>query len=418
MNKTDTPASAALADPYTLPLESIDPSQRALFEHDAQWAYFRRLREEDPVHFTADSEFGSFWSVTRYADIKYVDTNHQIFSSEGGVTLGGHDDDFQVPMFIAMDPPKHDEQRKVVAPVTGPRNLAALEPQIRQRVKDILDELPREEEFNWVDHLSIELTTQMLAVLFDVPFDDRYKLTHWSDVATLPPGIGTAETREQRQRELLECLDYFTGLWNERARWPQPGNDLISIMAHAASTRGMTERPMELLGNLMLLIVGGNDTTRNSLTGGVLALNENPDQYQKLRENPDLISNMVSEIIRWQSPVAHMRRRATMDTNLRDKQIREGDIVCMWYLSGNRDPNMFDEPDDFVIDRPNARSHISFGYGIHRCMGNRLGEMQLRIVWEELLERFAKVEQVGDAVRVPSSFIRGYSELPVRLITR
>ncbi len=418
MNKLLSAEDSAFPDPYTLPLESIDPSQRGLVQHDEQWSYLKRLREEDPIHFTAESEFGPFWSVTRYADIKYVDTNHQIYSSEGGVTLGGNDDDFQVPMFIAMDPPEHDDQRKVVAPATGPRNLAALEPEIRLRVRNILDDLPRGEDFNWVQHLSIELTTQMLAVLFDVPFEDRYKLTHWSDVATLPPGMGPAKTREQRQSELMECLEYFTTLWNERASRPHPGNDLISIMAHSPSTSDMINRPMEFLGNLMLLIVGGNDTTRNSLTGGVLALNENPDQYLKLRNNPDLIPNMVSEIIRWQSPVAHMRRRATMDTKLADKRIKEGDIVCMWYLSGNRDPAIFENADDFLIDRPNARSHIGFGFGIHRCMGNRLGEMQLRIVWEELLERFTKVEQVGDAVRVFSSFIRGYSELPVRLISR
>jgi cytochrome P450 len=418
MNPTSSPAKPAFPDPYEIPLESLDPSQRTLFQHDAQWAWFRRLREENPVHYTAESEFGPFWSVTRYDDIKYVDTNHQIFSSADGVTLGGNDDDFRVPMFIAMDPPKHGTQRKVVAPVTGPRNLAALEPLIRERVRGILAELPRDEDFDWVEHLSIELTTQMLAVLFDVPFEDRYKLTHWSDVATLPPGFGPVETREERQQELLECLEYFTALWNERAAWEQPGNDLISIMAHDPSTRDMTSRPMEFLGNLMLLIVGGNDTTRNSLTGGVLALNQHPGEYRKLRENPGLIPNMVAEIIRWQSPIAHMRRRATMDTDLAGKRIRAGDIVCMWYLSGNRDPAMFENPDAFVIDRPNARSHISFGYGIHRCMGNRLGEMQLRIVWEELLQHFERIEQTGEAERVCSSFIRGYSKLPVRLIPR
>ncbi len=405
-----------VADPYTLPLEDVNPAQGVLFQNDAHWPYFERLRKEDPVHWSAESEFGPYWSVTKYQDIKYVDMNHQIFSSEGGITLADQDEDFTLPMFIAMDPPKHDEQRKVVAPVAGPRNLAALEPEIRQRVCNILDDLPRGEEFNWVKHLSIELTTQMLATLFDFPFEDRYKLTRWSDVATAPPGTGIVDSEEQRRAELLECLEYFTGLWHERARRDEPGNDLISMLAHGSSTRDMLDRPMEYLGNLILLIVGGNDTTRNSLTGGVLALNQNPDEYEKLRQNPKLIPNMVAEIIRWQTPLAHMRRRALVDTELGGKQIKAGDKVCMWYVSGNRDPDMFEDPDAFVIDRKNARSHISFGFGIHRCMGNRVGEMQLRIVWEELLKRFHQVEVTGEAERVYSSFVKGYAALPVRLI--
>ena len=407
-----------VADPYTLPLEDLDPAQGVLFQHDAHWPYFERLRKEAPVHYTRESDFGPYWSVTKYADIKYVDMNHQIFSSEGGITLTDQDEDFQLPMFIAMDPPKHDEQRKVVAPVAGPRNLAALEPQIRQRVCNILDNLPRDQDFNWVQHLSIELTTQMLATLFDFPFEDRYKLTRWSDVATAPPGTGIIDSEEQRRAELLECLEYFTGLWHERAKRKEPGNDLISMLAHGGSTRDMLDRPMEYLGNLILLIVGGNDTTRNSLSGGVLALNQFPDQYAKLREQPELIPNMVAEIIRWQTPLSHMRRLALEDTELGGQQIKAGDKVCMWYVSGNRDEEVFENAGDFVIDRANARSHMSFGFGIHRCMGNRVGEMQLRIVWEEILKRFHAVEVVGEPVRVYSSFVKGYSELPVRLHER
>jgi cytochrome P450 len=403
-------------DPYKLPLEEINPARGILFQNDAHWPYFERLRKEAPVHYTAESDFGPFWSVTKYHDIKYVDMNHQIFSSEGGITLGDQDEDFQLPMFIAMDPPRHDEQRKAVAPVAGPRNLAALEPQIRQRVCNILDSLPRGEDFNWVDHLSIELTTQMLATLFDFPFEDRRKLTRWSDVATAPPGTGIIDTEDQRRAELLGCLEYFTDLWHERAKTPEAGNDLVSMLAHNPATRDMHTRPMEYLGNLILLIVGGNDTTRNSLTGGVLALNQNPDEYQKLRDNPALIPNMVAEIIRWQTPLAHMRRRALVDTELGGKTINAGDKVAMWYVSGNRDPEMFEDPDAFRIDRKNARSHISFGFGIHRCMGNRVGEMQLRIVWEEILKRFHKVELVGEPKRVYSAFVKGYTELPVRLI--
>jgi cytochrome P450 len=180
----------------------------------------------------------------------------------------------------------------------------------------------------------------------------------------------------------------------------------------------MVERPMELLGNLILLIVGGNDTTRNSISGGVVALNQNPAQYQKLRDNLSLIPNMVAEIIRWQTPLTHMRRTAVADSELAGRTIRAGDKVVMWYLSGNRDEQVFEDADAFTIDRPNARSHMSFGFGIHRCMGNRVGEMQLRILWEEIMKRFHKVEVVGDPVRTRHVFIRGFTHLPVRLIAR
>ncbi|HEY5681330.1 MAG TPA: cytochrome P450 [Pseudomonadales bacterium] len=398
-------------DPWQLPLEDINPAQAELFENDCHWAYFERLRRDNPVHYCRDSIFGPYWSVTKYADIKYVDTNHEIFSSEPTIVLDDQDEDFPLPMFIAMDPPKHDRQRKEVAGVAGPRNLAALEPTIRQRVCSILDSLPVREKFNWVDLVSIELTTQMLATLFDFPFEDRRKLTRWSDVATAPIGV-LVDTDEARQAELLECLEYFTGLWNERVNQP-PGNDLVSMLAHGESTKNM--EPMEYLGNLVLLIVGGNDTTRNSISGGVLALNQNPDQYEKLRDDLSLIPNMCSEIIRWQTPLAYMRRVAVEDTDLGGQRIKAGDKVAMWYVSGNRDPDMFDDPDAFIIDRANARKHIAFGFGIHRCMGNRVAEMQLRILWEEILRRFHTVELVGEPVRVKSSFVKGYLDLPVIL---
>ena len=398
-------------DPDSIPLDELDLMNPKLFHNDYHLRIFERLRAEDPVHLQRDhEEVGSFWSVTRYDDIMAVDTNHQAFSSDGSIVATDLDEEFPLPMFIAMDPPKHDRQRKEVSGVVAPSNLATLEGTIRERVCNILDSLPRGEEFNWVDLVSIELTTQMLATLFDFPFEDRRKLTRWSDVATADEESGIIETEEQRRAELIECLEYFTGLWNERVNEP-PRHDLVSMLAHGESTRNMD--PVEYLGNLILLIVGGNDTTRNSISGGVRFLNENPDEYQKLRDNPGLIPNMVPEIIRYQTPLAYMRRTAAQDAKIGGRDIKAGDKVLMWYVSGNRDSGAIHDADSFLIDRKGARHHLSFGFGIHRCMGNRLAEMQLRILWEEIMQRFDNIELVGDPMMVNSNFVKGYSHLPV-----
>ncbi len=416
MSEAVAPIDLTTADPDSVPLDQIDMSQAALFQTNTFGPYFERLRREDPVHYTPDSFFGPYWSITRFDDIVYVDKHHELFSSADGITLADRQQDFATVNFIAMDPPTHDDQRKAVQGVVAPRNLAKMESLIRGRVADILDSLPVGETFDWVDRVSIELTTQMLATLFDFPFEERRKLTYWSDMATSGELAGGPTPEPVRREALMECLEAFTAIWHERASQP-PGEsvDLISMLAHGEDTKDMLDRPMEYLGNLILLIVGGNDTTRNSITGGVVALNQNPGEYEKLRRQPGLIPNMVAEIIRWQTPLAHMRRTATQDTELGGKLIRKGDKIAMWYVSGNRDETAIDRPEEFIIDRPNARHHLSFGFGIHRCMGNRLAEMQLRIVWEEILKRFHTVEAVGEPVRVQSSFVKGYSELPVRL---
>jgi len=400
-------------DPYSVPLEQFDIAQPELFANQQHWALFERLRKEDPVHLAESEEFGKYWSVTRYEDIMHVDTNHKIFSSEPTIVLPDLEEDFAPEMFIAMDQPKHDEQRKVVSPVVAPPALADLEDLIRERVGKVLDSLPVGETFNWVDKVSIEITTQMLATLFDFPFEDRRKLTFWSDVTTAgPDGGDTGLDEDERRAELIKCYECFAALLAERAQKP-PTSDFISMMAH--DPKMAKQEPFELLGNLMLLIVGGNDTTRNSMSGGVLALNRYPEQYAKLKADPSLIPNMVAEIIRWQTPLAYMRRTALQDTELGGKQIKKGDKLAMWYISGNRDERAIDRPNEFLIDRPNARKHLSFGFGIHRCMGNRLAEMQIRILWEEILKRFDKVEVVGKETRANSFFVHGITDLPVRV---
>ncbi len=395
----------------TIPLDTLDMSQASRFENDSIGPYFARLRREAPVHYCANSIFGPYWSITKYQDIMAVDSNHKVFSSHGGITLlDPPSDDIRMPMFIAMDPPKHDEQRKAVSPIVAPANLAKLEGLIRSRAIAIIESLPVGETFDWVDRVSIELTTQMLATLFDFPFEDRRLLTHWSDVATKLPQ--TQADWDYREAELQKCLKYFVGLWNQRVN-AAPGNDLISMLAHNPATRDM--QPREFLGNLILLIVGGNDTTRNSISGGLYFLNQFPWEYDKLRKDPSLIPNMVSEIIRFQTPLAYMRRRALVDHEIGGKTIKAGDKVAMWYVSGNRDSSAIEAPDQFLIDRERARQHLSFGFGIHRCVGNRLAEMQLRILWEELLKRYPRIEVTGEPKRVPSSFVRGYTSMPVKI---
>ncbi len=399
-----------------MPLSEFDPGNPELFRSDTHWPYFDRLRKEDPVHYCKESMFGPYWSVTRYNDIMAVDTNHQVFSSAaslGGITIRDVPPDFRRESFIAMDQPRHSAQRKTVAPMFTPTNLDELAVNIRKRAASCLDNLPVNEEFDFVEHVAIELTTQMLAVLFDFPWEDRRKLTRWSDVATTLPGAaGLVATEEERQVELLECAGYFSRLWKERMN-QEPKADLLSLMAHNEATRDMD--PKNFLGNLILLIVGGNDTTRNTMSGSVYALHKHPEQFKKLRDNPALLDTFVPEVIRWQTPLAHMRRTALEDFEMHGKKIKKGDKVVMWYVSGNRDEDAIERPYEFIIDRARPRTHLSFGFGIHRCIGMRLAELQLKIIWEEIFKRFDKIEVVDEPRRVYSSFIKGYETLPVRI---
>jgi len=405
------------SDAWTKPLDQFDVSDPALYQNDTWHPYFARLRREAPLHYCRSSAYGPYWSVSRYKDMMQVEINHEVFSSSselGGIQIEEQPKGMTRPSFIRMDPPRHDEQRKVVSPIVAPGNLNNMEDLIRSRTQAVLDGLPRNETFDWVERVSVNLTTMMLATLFDFPFEERTKLTYWSDVAICNVNApdSPVHSEEERYAELTKMAQYMAGLFEERRALP-PRFDLISMLAHGESTRNMP--PAEFMGTLALLIVGGNDTTRNSMTGGLLALSENPDEYRKLHANPGLIDNMVSEIIRYVTPVIHMRRTAKVDTELLGQTIRAGEKVVLWYVSGNRDDTVIPDADRFLIDRPRARQHTSFGYGIHRCVGNRLAELQLKILWEEILARFPMIEVVGPAERIYSNFIHGIRSMPVRI---
>ena len=401
-----------------LALEDINPLNAHLFREHRWQDHFARLRAEDPVHFNELETAGRYWSVTRYDDVRAVDGDHKTFSSASGITLGldpkrpRETEGPGIMSFIAMDPPQHTEQRKTVRGVSAPSNLRNLEPTIRERTVNVLESLPEGETFDWVDTVSIELTTLLLATLFDFPLEDRRKLTFWSDITfAIPQPGGIIESMEERRDHFMEMVAYFDRLWGERRGGD--GFDLVTMLANGEHTKDIPT--FKHLGNLLLLIVGGNDTTRNTMSGSVYGLNKFADQYDKLKADPSLVPNMVPEIIRWQTPLAYMRRTAMSDTELGGKEILEGDQVLMWYCSANRDESMFENADVIDIERHNADRHLSFGYGIHFCMGSRLAELQLRVLWEEILQRFEHVEVMGEPERVASSFVKGYHTLPVQV---
>ena len=396
-----------------MPLDELDVSSPALFAHDNWGPYFAKLRRERPVHFCPASPYGPYWSITRFADIQAVELDHATFSSaseRGGIRidnrLGGS--------FISSDPPRHTRERKTVAPVAAPTNLASYEILIRDRTRKLLASLPRNETFDWAKVVSSELTVSMLATLFDFPMNERHRLAYWSDALVCDHAAPDApvKSEEERVAVLFEMADAFRALWNERIR-QEPKLDLISMMAHNPDMQELTER--EFIGNLVLLVVGGYDTTKNSMSGGILALSENPDQRMKLEADRSLVPGMVGESVRYQSPIIHMCRTATRDVVLADQAIREGDRVVLWYVSANRDETAIDEPNRFVIDRPKPNKHMAFGAGIHRCVGDRLATLQLRILWEEIVDQDLVVDIDGQPERQYSNFIRGFSRLPVRI---
>lgn len=394
-------------------LTSLDPSRPDRFADGTAHDLFATLRRKAPVHYCADGVFGPFWSISLYDDIVEIESKPQLFSSEakhGGVSIIDADSEAgtYIESFIMMDPPHHSGKRRVIAPAFNPSEMFRLSQSIRDRTAAKLDSLPKGEVFDWVSCVSIDLTIDMLAILLDFPWEERHKLRIWSDAITSLDMINNRPP--ERAVILFEMASRFHELWQERAS-ADPGPDLLSMMIHSSDLGQMD--PLEFMGNMMTLIVGGNDTTRNSMSGMVEAFSLWPEQWDKLCADPDLIPNAASEIIRWQCPAIHMRRTAVEDVDFRGHKIRKGDKLVLWYISANRQEDVFPEGDKFLVDRPNARRHLSFGYGIHRCVGARLAELQIQILLEEMIKRDMRVRVAGTVDREPHPFLAIVNSLQV-----
>lgn len=394
-------------------LETLDPSLSSRFADGSAHAMFARLRHEAPIHFCADSPYGPFWSFSCYKDIAEIEAQPELFSSEakhGGVSVIDINpaEATYLESFIMMDPPHHTGKRRVIAPAFTPSEMSRLSASIRDRTVACLDALPRGVAFNWVDQVSIPLTIDMLAILLDFPWDERGKLRIWSDAITSLDMI--ANHPQERAALLFEMAARFHALWQERLSAP-PGPDLLSMMIHSNSFGEM--EAAEFMGNMATLIVGGNDTTRNSMSGLAEAMTRWPDQWHRLRAEPALAANAASEVIRWQSPALHMRRTALADVEFKGHKIRQGDKLVLWYVSANREETIFPDGDLFLVDRANARRHLSFGYGIHRCVGARLAELQLQILIEEMVRRDIGLTSCGPFERAAHPFLAIINAVPV-----
>lgn len=398
---------------------------------------FTRMRREEPVAWCPEPWGGpGFWSVTKYDDIQFVSKNPGQFSSDGklgGITLPSDEmirnrmkeegieiiegeaaegNLFQSgTSMIMMDPPDHVQNRRVVAPGFAPQKLDDLTPKIQERAREILRNIEGKDEVEFISSVAAELPIQMLAELFGIDQELRHKLFEWSNIIIGGDDPDIVVSPEQVRTAIMELVTF--GMEQYEQRKEKPDNDLISMLVHTK----VNGQPVDLgdyLSTLLLLVVAGNETTRNSISGGILALSENPEEKRKLLEDPSLIPAAVDEIIRWVHPVIYMRRTTTEDTMIGEQAVKKGDKLALWYMSGNRDEDKWEDPFVFKVGRKGPR-HLSFGYGQHLCIGWRLAEIQLRVLLEELLIRYPNIAVKGEVNRMKTNFLNSIKSMQVTL---
>ena len=400
----------------TRPLTPVDVSQDALYVDDTWREPFAQLRAEMPLSWREESPFGGYWSAVTHDLVAEVELRHDVFSSRwdmGNITIAEAVNGEGFPNFIAQDQPIHTAQRKVIAPAFSPSQMLKLDAAVKARTAELMDSLPIGETFDWVERVSIPQTLGMLCILFDMPFEEWRDIKRWSDWASsISADNLTDEYRAQFLGQMTEMLGRFDRELEDRRGKPAT-DDLLSRMVHSEAMGNMS--PLERIANIALLIVGGNDTTRNSMSALVEAFDTYPDQLERLRADPSLIANAAQEIVRWQSPVTHMRRTALSDTDLAGQTIKAGEKIVMWYISANRDERVFSDAEKFDVGRNNARRHLGFGHGIHRCVGAKLAESQLAMVIAEIVRRQIRIEPHAKPTRLASPFLHGFTAMPVRI---
>jgi linalool 8-monooxygenase len=401
------------------PVDLKDPE---LYRDGIPHQIFTQLRRDAPVSWNPEADDRGFWAVTRYDDIVAVSKAPKVFSSAR--EHGGHrmfDENVvgvaglgakqaEAPM-ISMDPPRHNQYRRMLSPGFSPARIRQLEERIRDRARAILDRLQGRETCDFVTDIAAELPIQMLAELLGVPQEDRGKLFEWSNALIAEDDPEYRPSPGVTAQKLASMSEYAVGLWNERAA--RPGEDLISMLA-SSRIDGEPMTREQYIGTFVLLVAAGNETTRNSIAGGFLALAEHPGEKRRLLDDPSLMGSAASEIVRWVSPVMHMRRTALEPAEIGGQRVRPGDKVILWYCSANRDESVFDEPFRFDVGRAEP-PHLGFGAGQHFCLGARLAEVQIRTFYEEFLRRYPNAQPEGPVHRMRSNFIVGYKSIPTRL---
>lgn len=387
-----------------------------LYERGEALALFAQLRGQAPIWWTPMPD-GGFWSVLRYADIQEVSRDSGRFSSAR--RYGGHRiHDERVfegsrglaASLLSMDGVEHSSHRAVLTPALTPAKLGALEARVLERAQRLLDTLADCDTCDFVDAVAAELPIQVLAELLGVPQSDRAHLLEWSNAIVLNEDPDICPSAEHMLRCMDETRQYAIKLWRERLR--RPSDDLITMLVEA-EVDGENISIEEYIAQFSMLLVAGNETVRNTLSGGLLLLSQHPEQRRRVQQDPSLWPGAVREILRHVTPAMHMRRSATQETEIAGQVIAEAEKVVLWYLSGNFDEQAFENAEAFDVCRKGP-AHLSFGYGAHRCLGSRLAELQLRICFEQLFKRFPDIEPCGPARRVRSSFIHGIKSLPVR----